>query len=140
MPSWLMRFVLIAVPVLVAVVAFALLRPTAPDRPTSAEQKTQPTAGAPEPTNVTMPEEVALPETSPPPGLPILAARPRDTFRVLRKPWLLSANQGDIMLVADEPVLGLVIHGDARAYSTNQLNDHEMVLDDVGGTPVLVSY
>jgi Protein of unknown function (DUF3179) len=140
MPSWLTRFALIAVPLLVAAAAFALLRPTEPDRPTSGEQKSQPTARTQEPTNAPMPEEVALPETPPPPGLPILAARPRDTFRVIRKPWLLPANQGDIMLGFDEPVLGLVIHGDVRAYSTNQLNDHEMVLDDVGGTPVLVSY
>lgn len=140
MPSWLTRFVLFGVPLLVAAAAFALLRPTSQDGQTSREQKTQPTTRAQESTNATMPEEAALPETPPPPGLPILAARPRDTFRVIRKPWLLSANQGDIMLVAEEPVLGLVIHGDARAYSTNQLNDHEMVLDEVGGTPVLVSY
>ena len=140
MPSWLTRCVLIGVPLLAAAVAFALLRPTSGDGQTSRRQNTQPTTRAQESTNVALPEEVALPETPPPPGLPILAARPRDTFRVIRKPWLLSANQGDIMLVADEPVLGLVIHGDARAYSTNQLNDHEMVLDDVGGTPVLVSY
>jgi Protein of unknown function (DUF3179) len=140
MPSWLTRFVLIGVPLLAAAAAFALLRPTSREGQTSREQKTQPTTRAQESSNVTVPEEVALPETPPPPGLPILAARPRDGFRVIRKPWVLSANQGDIMLADEEPVLGLAIHGDARAYSTNQLNDHEMVLDDVGGTPVLVSY
>jgi hypothetical protein len=37
-------------------------------------------------------------------------------------------------------VLGLVLDGVARAYPTNQLNDHEMVVDDIGGTPVLVTY
>src|SRR5438132_3553112 len=140
MPSWLTRFMLIGVPLLAAAAAFALLHPTSRDGQTSREQKTQPNTRPQESTNATMPEEVALPDTPPPPGLPILASRPRDTFRVIRKPWLLSANQGDVMLTDEEPVLGLVIHGDARAYSTNQLNDHEMVLDEVGGTPVLVTY
>jgi hypothetical protein len=52
----------------------------------------------------------------------------------------LTAEQGDRALARDEPVLGLVIGEEARAYSTNQLNEHEMVLDTIAGTPVLVSY
>jgi len=85
-------------------------------------------------------EPPRLPETSPPPGLPINAWGPRDTFHTIRKPWYVSSRQGDSLLAADEPVLGLVIGTEVRAYSTNQLNEHEMVLDEIAGTPVLVTY
>jgi hypothetical protein len=59
---------------------------------------------------------------------------------VIRRPQYLTAEQGDRALARDEPVLGLVIGKEARAYSTNQLNDHEMVIDEVDGKPVLVTY
>jgi hypothetical protein len=81
-----------------------------------------------------------LPETRPPPGLGINPWGPRDAFPVIRKPSYVSAAQGDALLGLDEPVLGLAIGTEARAYSTNQLNEHEMVVDEVGGTPVLVTY
>jgi hypothetical protein len=81
-----------------------------------------------------------LPETVPPAGLPISAWGPRDCVPVIRNPWYVSAQQADSLLAADEPVLGVVIGDQVRAYSTNQLNDHEMVLDEIAGTPFLVSY
>jgi hypothetical protein len=81
-----------------------------------------------------------LEETSPPPGLPIVPWGKRNHFPVIRKPQYVSAAQGDRLLALDEPVLGLVLGGEARAYSTNQLNDHEMVVDTLAGTPVLVTY
>jgi len=81
-----------------------------------------------------------LPETQPPAGLPIIPWGKRDHFPVIRRPHYLTAEQGDRALARNEPVLGLVIGAEARAYSTNQLNDHEMVLDTIAGTPVLVSY
>jgi len=76
----------------------------------------------------------------PPPGLPIVPWGRRDHFPVIRHPNYVPAKEGDRLLAADEPVLGLVLGGQARAYSTNQLNDHEMVIDDVGGVPVLITY
>jgi hypothetical protein len=81
-----------------------------------------------------------LPETQPPAGLPIVAWGKRGYFPVIRQPQYLTAEQGDRALARDEPVLGLVIGKEARAYSTNQLNDHEMVVDTIADTPVLVSY
>jgi hypothetical protein len=39
-----------------------------------------------------------------------------------------------------EPVLSLIINGDARAYPLRLLLWHEIVNDVVGGVPVLVSY
>jgi hypothetical protein len=81
-----------------------------------------------------------LPETSPPPGLPIIPWGKRDHFPVIRNPVYWTAEQGDKALARDEPVLGLVIGSEARAYSTNQLNDHELVVDSLAGTPILVTY
>jgi hypothetical protein len=102
----------------------------------------QPVAESPAPpaSAESVPEPAALPETAPPPGLPIVAWGPRDSFQVIRHPWFISARQGDTALAADEPVLGVVIDGEARAYSTNQLNRHEMVIDQIGETPILVTY
>ena len=39
-----------------------------------------------------------------------------------------------------EPVIGLVIEGDARAYPLRILTWHEIVNDEVGGVPVAVTY
>ena len=39
-----------------------------------------------------------------------------------------------------EPVLSLVVGGDARAYPLRVLLFHEIVNDVVGGVPVLVTY
>jgi hypothetical protein len=83
---------------------------------------------------------VKLPETRPPPDLPIIPWGKRDHFQVIRKPWFVSAKEGKKLLAVDEPVLGIVLGGEARAYSTNHLNKHEMVLDEIAGTPILVTY
>jgi hypothetical protein len=88
----------------------------------------------------TYPPLPRLPETSPPPGLPIVPWGKRDFFPVIRNPKFWSAEEGDKALAAAEPILGLVINGESRAFSTNQLNDHEMVIDTLSGTPVLVTY
>ena len=86
------------------------------------------------------PRKEKLPETEPPPDLPIVAWGTRDFFPMIRKPKFLTATEAADALADKEPVLGLVVGQDARAYSTNQLNKHEMVLDEVGGIPVLVTY
>ncbi len=43
-------------------------------------------------------------------------------------------------LAATEPVIGLVVNGDARAYPLGILIWHEIVNDTVGGVPVTVTY
>jgi hypothetical protein len=72
--------------------------------------------------------------------LPIILWGRRDHFPVIRNPKYLTADQADAALAKNEPVLGLFLGGEARAYSTNQLNEHEMVIDTIAGTPVLVTY
>jgi hypothetical protein len=79
-------------------------------------------------------------ETSPPPGLPIIPWGKRDHFPVIRRPEYWTGKEAEAALAYDEPILGLVIGNETRAYSTNQLNDHEMVIDTIAGIPVLVSY
>jgi hypothetical protein len=81
-----------------------------------------------------------LAETDPPAGLPINPWGRRDHFPVIRQPWFLTAKQGDTALAPDESIIGLVVGNEARAYSTNQLNHHEMVIDEIAGTPILVTY
>jgi Protein of unknown function (DUF3179) len=93
-----------------------------------------------EPTAHSSIELPKLPETSPPEGLPITLWGKRDQFPIIRKPWLVDCRLGDTMLVPDEPVLGIAMGSEARAYSTNQLNAHEMVVDDIDGRPILVTY
>lgn len=43
-------------------------------------------------------------------------------------------------LIPEEPVFGLVINGDARAYPLRILDWHEMANDVVGGVPVSIAY
>jgi hypothetical protein len=89
---------------------------------------------------VLAPRKSKLPETEPPPGLPILAWGTRDLFPTIRVPQFLTAEQGGTALAKDEPVLGLALGKESRAYSTNQLNKHEMVIDEIAGIPILVTY
>jgi hypothetical protein len=67
-------------------------------------------------------------------------AEPRKPFSEIRFPAHVSPDQVDQAPFPDEPVLGLVVNGQARAYSSNQLSEQEMVSDEVGGVPVLVTY
>ena len=64
---------------------------------------------------------------------------PRDGIPALQQPAFIAADQPG----APQPqqrVLGLTINGDARAYPIAILNWHELVNDQVGGQPVLISY
>ena len=63
---------------------------------------------------------------------------PRDAIEPIYTPKFVSP--GDSTLRPDEIVMGLVINGDARAYPTGLMRAREMVNDEVGGTPVLVSW
>lgn len=64
---------------------------------------------------------------------------PRDGIPSIDNPHFLPA--GAITdLDAQEPVLSLVVNGDARAYPLRVLIWHEIVNDVVGGVPVAVTY
>ncbi len=63
---------------------------------------------------------------------------PRDAIEPIYTPKFVSPSESTLRM--DEMVMGLVINGDARAYPIGLLRVREMVNDEVGGTPVLVSW
>ena len=63
----------------------------------------------------------------------------RDQIPPIHKPKFIKAAD-DREVGREEPVLTLGINGDARAYPIRMLLWHEIVNDEVGGVPVLVSY
>ena len=63
----------------------------------------------------------------------------RDTIPPIFDPQFVPAN-GATKVGPMEPVLSIIIDGDARAYPLRILLWHEIVNDVVGGVPILVSY
>jgi hypothetical protein len=64
---------------------------------------------------------------------------PRDGIPALTNPKYVPANKADYMR-SGEDVLGVFINGVARAYPIRILSWHEVVNDEFGGQPVLVSW
>jgi len=58
---------------------------------------------------------------------------PRGEIAAITDPIYVSAEEADI--ADDSYVLGVVIKGQARAYSLGLLNDHEVVNDSIDGHP-----
>jgi Protein of unknown function (DUF3179) len=63
---------------------------------------------------------------------------PRDGIPAIDAPEVVPVAEAS--LPEDEPVIGLVINGDARAYPLRILIWHEIVNDVVGGVPVAITY
>ena len=82
---------------------------------------------------------VALPEVAIVEGHPIRTVLPPDAIRALDRPAVAAARDAAFM-AADEPVLGVVLHGVPRAYPIRQLDWHEVVNDRLGGRPIAVSW
>ncbi|MGI9373007.1 MAG: DUF3179 domain-containing protein [Hyphomicrobiales bacterium] len=64
---------------------------------------------------------------------------PRDGIPSIDAPKFIPLSD-EKSLTDMEPVIGLEINGDARAYPLRILTWHEIVNDEVGGTPVAVTY
>lgn len=65
---------------------------------------------------------------------------PRDGIPALLNPEVDSAQEADRWLSRNDRVLGVYLNGEARAYPIQLLNWHELVNDEVGGQPILVSW
>jgi len=65
---------------------------------------------------------------------------PRDGIPSLNFPTFISAEQADGLLKPDDVVMGIAVDGVAKAYPIRILNWHEVVNDEIGGQPVLVSW
>ena len=63
---------------------------------------------------------------------------PRDAISPIYSPKFVLSDES--VLEPGEMVMGLAINGDARAYPVVMLRIREMVNDEVGGTPVLVTW
>ncbi len=65
---------------------------------------------------------------------------PRDGIPSIDEPEFISFEEAADWLADQEPVIGLEIEGDARAYPLQILTWHEIVNDEVGGVPVVVTF
>ncbi|MBI2153429.1 MAG: DUF3179 domain-containing protein [Candidatus Rokubacteria bacterium] len=65
---------------------------------------------------------------------------PPDGIPAIDRPKFVTPKEADPWLGAREPVLGLEVNGEARAYPLQILTWHEIVNDTVGGRPVSVTY
>lgn len=64
---------------------------------------------------------------------------PRDGIPAIDEPRFVDAGQANF-LAPDDRVMGLAAGGVAKAYPVRILNYHEIVNDELGGEPVVVSY
>jgi len=64
-------------------------------------------------------------------GDPVFRGLPKDVIPAIDRPTFVSAAQAT-SVADDEPVIGVVIDGVARAYPTWLLNGHEIVNDAIG--------
>lgn len=65
---------------------------------------------------------------------------PRDAIPAIDDPEFVAAPKADAVMQDDELVIGLVGTMEQRAYSTWQLDQHEIVNDVFEGSPVAVTW
>lgn len=65
---------------------------------------------------------------------------PLGAIPAIDRPSFLTGKAGNDQMRADEPVLGVVIDGQARAYSLWQLDAHEIVNDRLAGTAIAATW
>ena len=73
-------------------------------------------------------------------GSPILTVLPMDAIPALDNPKYVPAAEADRFMRPDEPILGITDGKTAKAYSTWQLNHHEIVNDTLGNLPFAVTW
>ena len=73
-------------------------------------------------------------------GDPMYTLLPPGAIPAIDAPQFVTGSEADAQMLPDEPVLGLVIGEDARAYSLWQLDSHEIVNDVVGGVAVAATW
>ena len=65
---------------------------------------------------------------------------PRDGIPPLDSPSFVSPDDADAWLANREPVISFELNGEAKAYPLQILTWHEIVNDEVGGVPVIVTF
>lgn len=71
-------------------------------------------------------------------NIPFVPLLPRDGIRPVYEPEFVEASESPLQ--EDELVMGVAINGEAKAYSVTVLRFREMVDDELGGIPILVTW
>lgn len=100
------------------------------NEPLPSPSSSVPTSSRPSGTITVRGQEFSLGDYSP--------SLPRDAIKPIYEPEFVTAEEA--ILDDQELVLGLEINGESRAYPVGPLHFREMVIDEVGGVPVLVSW
>lgn len=70
----------------------------------------------------------------------ILTVLPLDSIRSIDHPEFVSGEKADKQMREDEPVIGIKINGETRAYPLYVLSAHEIVNDTVADKPIAVTW
>jgi hypothetical protein len=73
-------------------------------------------------------------------GEPMYAVLEPDAIPAIREPEFVTGQAAAAQMKADEPVIGVVVGGEAHAYSTWQLDAHEIVNDRIAGTAIAATW
>jgi len=73
-------------------------------------------------------------------GEPMYTVLPPNAIPAIMVPEFVSGADAAKQMLPQEPVLGVVIGGEARAYSAWQLDAHEIVNDTVGDAAIAVTW
>ena len=65
---------------------------------------------------------------------------PKDGIPALLEPEFITADEADKILIPEDRVIGVRSGGTVKAYPIRILNYHELVNDEAGGGPILVSW
>ncbi len=73
-------------------------------------------------------------------GDDIYQVLPVGAIPAIDDPSFVSGAAANAQMSPGEPVLGIVLHGEARAYSLWQLDAHEIVNDEIKGTAIAATW
>jgi hypothetical protein len=73
-------------------------------------------------------------------GDPIYEVLPPGAIPAIMDPVYVTGEEARRQMSPDEPVMGILYGGEARAYSLWQLDAHEIVNDEIVGTPIAVTW
>ena len=73
-------------------------------------------------------------------GDPVYQILPAGAIPAIHEPEFLAGPEADAQMSPGEPVLGIVLDGEARAYSLWHLDAHEIVNDRIAETPFAVTW
>ena len=73
-------------------------------------------------------------------GDPMYTVLEPDAIPAIRDPDFVAGDAAAAQMSPNEPVIGVVIGDEAHAYSTWQLDAHEIVNDRIGGTAIAATW